>query len=503
MDEDKEIQELLKKIKGPRIVSANAVRRLDDLAIKGRDISEAVPHLENALKELHTADVQSSAAKALVSHHLNKKNWKKIEELFGHKNDFASNGALIGLHIVHFKKELDITPLIPAVQRLLFKERHNKSEKETAVKILTYHYACKGKWDIVNMFLETKVSEYEEPNIRGSTIEGLMFYYTDNKKWDEAKKLIEDKDGRTRFMARLGLESVVHLKGTDISPLIPSLPKNKKEFNEEEWIADLLCDAAEKGTDISVVIPEIMDKIEEKTSRWVWRAAKALTYHYTNREMWTEVIGLLEYDNRSIKDGAVTVAYSIIRKGTDISPILESVGKLFGDKDETIVKRAAGTIYEAAKRGIDVRLILSAYGNGLKEKVDDESWIGDYEEGWLLSNNYAEKGVWDKVEELLMHKDDAIKLGALEGLEDYIGNLVNKKIEEKDYTSALVEIKEITNRIMKIFNGRKEVSKRRKMIGLLNSLAEEVQQKMNSDKKTFPMKKQEIKPVRKQVIRSG
>ncbi len=82
------------------------------------------------------------------------------------------------------------------------------------------------------------------------------------------------------------------------------------------------------------------------------------------------------------------------------------------------------------------------------------------------------------------------------------------KINIREPISALEKIKEITNAVMKLYKGKKDrrsLAKRAEILRELEQVTKQIQDKMNSsDKKKFPVKRQEVRrtPMRK-VMRNG
>ena len=82
---EKEIQKLMEKLEdGDPGVRENAAKALLHAAIKGQDITPAVPALvKNALSDEDLA-VRWNAAGALIYHYVNKGEWNKLGELVAH-----------------------------------------------------------------------------------------------------------------------------------------------------------------------------------------------------------------------------------------------------------------------------------------------------------------------------------------------------------------------------------------------------------------------------------
>lgn len=80
---------------------------------------------------------------------------------------------------------------------------------------------------------------------------------------------------------------------------------------------------------------------------------------------------------------------------------------------------------------------------------------------------------------------------------------IERLVEKEDYEIALQLIKESTANIMKFYLGKRDrISLHNRNIKLtkLESLAQQIHDKMSSDKKRFPVKKQEIRKIQKRKI---
>ena len=81
---------------------------------------------------------------------------------------------------------------------------------------------------------------------------------------------------------------------------------------------------------------------------------------------------------------------------------------------------------------------------------------------------------------------------------------IEKKIAEKGYVAGLAEIKNITRSIMKKYKGKEKIRKKRRYLNFLASFTQEIYDKMNSEKKRFPVKRQEVKKAQtRKVIANG
>jgi len=82
--------------------------------------------------------------------------------------------------------------------------------------------------------------------------------------------------------------------------------------------------------------------------------------------------------------------------------------------------------------------------------------------------------------------------GMLRKIIENIKESINQKIEENKYLSALEEIKDVTGIIMKSTKPNRIKGELLEKAGF-ESLAAAIRDKMNSDRKTFPVERQEVK----------
>jgi len=88
-----------------------------------------------------------------------------------------------------------------------------------------------------------------------------------------------------------------------------------------------------------------------------------------------------------------------------------------------------------------------------------------------------------------------------------LGRIAEKTVEKGDYQAALKIIKELTLYIRKYYEGKKNgdsLRERRINLAVLSDLTQKIHDKMNPDKKKFPVKHQPVRRTQvRRVIRSG
>jgi len=84
--------------------------------------------------------------------------------------------------------------------------------------------------------------------------------------------------------------------------------------------------------------------------------------------------------------------------------------------------------------------------------------------------------------------------------------IIDKTTEKRDYVSAIKIVKDSTQAVMKFHQRKRDrnsLKARKQTLTKLESLAQEIHDKMNPDKKKFPVKHQPVRTVRRQVIHNG
>ncbi len=92
---------------------------------------------------------------------------------------------------------------------------------------------------------------------------------------------------------------------------------------------------------------------------------------------------------------------------------IQKLIKQLNDPDKRFRYRAVWALEEAARNGQDITPAGPALGNALSDENGDVR----RNVAWALTRHYANKGEWDKVEELLKHPDKNVRANATEALE--------------------------------------------------------------------------------------
>jgi len=102
----------------------------------------------------------------------------------------------------------------------------------------------------------------------------------------------------------------------------------------------------------------------------------------------------------------------------------------------------------------------------------------------------------------LKDEDQYVRKRVTWALNEIAGSMVNKE----DYVSALKIIKDSTVAIMRFYHGKKDhesLKERKEILGKFTGFAEKIHDKMNPDKKKFPVKRQEVKLVKGKRLVKG
>ena len=214
------------------------------------------------------------------------------------------------------------------------------------------------------------------------------------------------------------------------------------------------------------------------------------------------------------ENAAMDILERLRDKKLPITPKLFSALTDALDDDYTnVIYYTALSIAYIAGIGKDVTSAIPSLGKALNNAVD--SGNTDLADNLFLHAlaNASETGhdlspALDAMAKALFYDYDhnlssTIRFRASSAISTYIRHLVDKKLETENYDSALIEIKNVTKAVMDASKGKKAGRiQRREVRGVLSELTIKIDDKMNSvekDKKKFPIKRQPIKPVRKQV----
>ncbi len=129
----------------------------------------------------------------------------------------------------------------------------------------------------------------------------------DEKDIQELIRQLNDPSPEVR-MSAAGALGEVALNGKNITSAIPALGNalSDKNGGVRKCAAEVLWDAASNDQDISLVVPALGHTLNDEDRYVKWSAAGALTYHYVNKGQWTKVEELLAHEGaaRALKEPA-------------------------------------------------------------------------------------------------------------------------------------------------------------------------------------------------------
>ncbi len=228
----------------------------------------------------------------------------------------------------------------------------------------------------------------------------------------------------------------------------------------EKRAVDILRNFAEKEVDCSAAIPVLIDFLKHGNSNLRWTTALALGKIGDVRAV-PALIAALEDEDLGVRRRAVEALGKIIDKCGKVDSVVSALCGAMKDNDE-VVRRYASE--ELNKIG-DGRAV-SALVDALNVEADD----------------------------FLQSKFDKI-----------INEILDKSVVERDHPATLKIIKILTWDIRRKYEGKNNIvslKEKREKLAKLESLTQQIHDKMNSDKKTFPVKRQEVKKPPARFLRT-
>ena len=264
-------------------------------------------------------------------------------------------------------------------------------------------------------------------------------------------ELIQDLGSDNEKVRQKAVEKLIEVGKHAIPALIESL--NDKDWHVQRMAAGALREMAEKGVDVSAVIPYLIAALNANDLHMRDDAAKILV---AIRE--PAILPLIDClrDRYAVVRNVAAGALVVMRE-----PAVPALIDALKDKDYLMRPRAAEALGEIG----DERAVLPLIDALKDEGSDVRTWAA----------------------------------GALE-------KILDKQIEKGNYSTALTIIKAFTLDTRKEYEGKKDrdsLKERREKLSKFESLAQEIHDKMNPDKKKFPVKHQQIRTVRKKVRTNG
>ena len=326
MDNEKEIQELIKQLSDPNEnVRWNAARELRYAAEEGQDVTSAIPALGIALGDKNNK-VRYHAALALTT--------------------ADSNGN-------------DITPAVPALGNAL--NDGNETLRGCAAEVLAT--AALREQDITSAIpaLGNALND-ENRDIRQYAARALTYHYVNKREWNKVEELLKHENANVRNPVTWMLADVAR-RGRDIPPVIPALGNKltDKNFNFRIEAAETLRDVAESGRDITPAVPALISALIDMGGAVCGDdAAKALIFYCMNKGEWKKIGELLEHKNEDVKFRVARAIFEIAKKCESIET-LDMIQKTVEDNyREWLRKQPQGISKEKIERQIETSQLLMA-----------------------------------------------------------------------------------------------------------------------------------------------
>ena len=283
--------------------------------------------------------------------------------------------------------------------------------------------------------------------------------------------------------------------------------------------------AVKEGEDISPAISALMKVDSTHPNKAL--AGKAIVHHYLNTSDWKNLNEFLEKGPKHLLLGAMEVLGEDCENGLDVSNLIPAniIKKLINHDYVNIRKNSSKmvsamknphfnellelldarletkqtalyTILELAEKGADVSLFVPKllellHNKQSRVRSDAAMCIGEIGNPEYIPNL------------MVLLKDEApeVRYFAAKALAD----IAQKTCEKEDNVSALKRIKTITSAIMgmKGKNGLIHRDRRFLLNDYLASMTKKIKGNMDKDKKTFPVKHQQVRTVRRQVVANG
>jgi len=286
----------------------------------------------------------------------------------------------------------------------------------------------------------------------------------------------------------------------------------------EKRAVDILRHFAEKEVDCSAAIPVLIGFLTNGDTHLRWTTALALGKIGDVRAV-PALIATLEDEDLGVRRGAVEALGKIADKCGEVDSVVSALCSVMKDEDEVVRRYAA----EGLGGTEDERAVPA-----LIEALKDETRGVPEMAAWALVK-IGEPAVPYLVE-TLNDQDEDVRYMAIEAL-GKIGNvravpylidtlkdehtsvqyrgaealvkIVEKTAKKGEYTSALKIIKTLTLYVRKKYEGKKDKDslKRRRELSRLESLTQQIHDKMNKDRKTFPVKRQEVRKTERRPAR--
>jgi len=434
---------------------------LEESAFYGIDTSPAIPALIKALDN-KDSDIRNNAARALTSFYINKKEWKKVEEMLMHENKDIRSGAAWTVAKAASYNE-DITTIISTFAKAL--EDKDLDIKDIAARALTSFYINKKEWKKVEEMLM-----HENKDIRSGAAEALVDAAYIGKDITPAIRTtlinaLDNKDSDIRNNAARALTSFYINKKEWKKVEEMLMHENKDIRSGAAWT---VAKAASYNEDITTIISTFAKALEDKDLDIKDIAARALTSFYINKKEWKKVEEMLMHENKDIRSGAAEALVDAAYIGKDITPAIPALIEALNDESEKVKRSAAKVLPNfhenkewkkveemledpSAKLNTVLALRNAAYLG--KEIIPILSALVD------IINNTEERGVIRKhasaaLASFCFEYANKYKGETLKQLERLRKELYERSIKDRDVREGIEEANEYYNNLFKAMKGK-------------------------------------------------
>ena len=203
----------------------------------------------------------------------------------------------------------------------------------------------------------------------------------------------------------------------------------------------------------------------------------------------------LDSNNEYIRNTAAHELGKMAKKGIDVSSAVPGLIDVLKNefKFSDVRRSAAEALVEIGEAAVPYLI------DALKDKNERVRNIAADALKEMAENNVDLSSAVPALTESLKDKDSFVPANVL------YRTTINLA-EKGDFSSALKIIKILTIYIRKRYKGKKSrnnLNRKRNELGVLTYMTQEIHDKMNTDKKKFPVKHQQVRTVRKKVIANG
>ena len=484
MDEDKEIQRLIKILGNPNYKKW----AFEKLVKIGRP---ALPQLVEALKDKN-GNVRENAAE-LLRKIVDERDIPAFIEALKDNQRFSK----VGPTACHALAEIG-EPAVPHLIEAL----NDKDIRYRAVGILG-NIAEKRTVDILRHFAEKEV----DCSAAVPVLIGFLKSGNSHQRWTTASTLgkigderavpaliaaLEDEDLSVRRRAVEALGKIDDKRG-EVDSVVPALCGAMKD--EDEVVRRYASEELGKISDERAV-SALVDALNDKDEGVRIKATSALIRICDEKAIPYFIDALKESSH--VQSKVAMLLRRIAEKGVDCSAAVPALIEVLFKADEFDVE---WEVAESLGKIGDIRavpaLICAIKGN--RHTASDALVM-------IAKNNPEHNWKEDVIVliDTLKDTDQYMREGAALALD----GITEKIADEGNYLTALEIIKERTSVVRKMYEGKKgrdSLKERKKVLGKLAELTQQIHDKMNSvdrDKKTFPIKRQEVRKPPARFLRT-